>query len=812
MKKLLTSLLSILLVLTLCPVFAEAENTVRLSGKGRYETSMEVAEELMRVKGIDHFDTVVLATGKNYADALGGGYLASKKEAPILLTSDGKYSEVNAFIQKNLKEGGTVYVLGGTGAVSEVCLNGLEAFNVKRLYGKNRYNTNMAILNEAGVTDEDILVCTGKNYADSLAASASGRPMLLVSDKLNDEQKAFLEEHRNNEKYIIGGTGAVSASVEAEVSAYGAPTRISGQGRYETAVAIANTFCADPDQVVLAYSHDYPDGLCAGPLANALGAPILLLKEGKESAAQSYTNSHSIEEGYICGGDGRIPENSVNIVFNEETPVQDELAGTYNITVWTPVTGGVKELIQEKINAFMAANPGIVINVTVEAVSEGEAGSQMLQDVEKGADLFWFTQDQTERLARAGSLVPLGEEDSTLVRQRNDEKSIEAASYNGKLYGYPTTSDNGYFMYYDKSVISEDIVDSLEDILKACEDNSRLFDMEYSTSAWYNASFFFATGCVSEWQIDSSGNIVSVHDTYNSPEGLIAMKGLEKVAKSPAASNSSMADDFANGAAVVVSGTWSDYTAKEILGDNMGVADLPSFTVDGKSYHMGSFYGGKVLGVKPQTEVKKSGVLRRLALYLTDAEAQMDYYTRLYFLPSNLTVQRSQTVQADSAARALIEQNKYSTVQRQIYGSWWSIAQVLGDEAKNAKSDADLQKALDDYSEMIESALPFDGYVFVGNWNGWNNSDKETALFEKNGNTLTLTIDVPESDYMGGRIVSYGEWGTDMGCQQVTVGADLIEPYDAQNNIDNNIIFLSPGNYTITADLSIKEIRIVKNS
>ncbi len=210
--------------------------------------------------------------------------------------------------------------------------------------------------------------------------------------------------------------------------------------------------------------------------------------------------------------------------------------------------------------------------------------------------------------------------------------------------------------------------------------------------------------------------------------------------------------------------------------------------------------------------MKKAGVLRRLALYLTDAEAQMDYYTRLYFLPSNLTVQRSQTVQADPAARALIEQNKYATVQRQIHGSWWGIAQVLGDEAKNAKSDADLQKALDDYSEMIESALPYDGYVFVGNWNGWNNSDKETALFEKNGNTLTLTIDIPESDYMGGRIVSYGEWGTDMGCQQVTVGADLIEPYDAQNNIDNNIIFLSPGNYTVTADLSTKEIQIVKNS
>ncbi|MBQ1476671.1 MAG: cell wall-binding repeat-containing protein [Erysipelotrichaceae bacterium] len=290
----------------------------RLSGKDRYLTSMKAADELKAVLGVDKFDSVILATGKNFADALGGGYLAAKKSAPILLTSDNKAADINAYINENLKEGGTVYVLGGTAAVSDEALEGVNG-KVVRLSGKDRYLTNLAILNEAGVTNEDILVCSGNNFADALAASASGRPMLLVNTKKNtltDGQKEFLASHTANKLYIIGGTGAVSAAIEEEVKTYGTPERVKGATRYETSVEIAKKFFSSPEKALIAYSDDYPDGLCAGPLGYALKSPILLTKPGKEASLKDYCSSYSITNGYIIGGEARIPDDSARDIFS----------------------------------------------------------------------------------------------------------------------------------------------------------------------------------------------------------------------------------------------------------------------------------------------------------------------------------------------------------------------------------------------------------------------------------------------------------------------------------------------------------------
>ncbi|MBQ1476523.1 MAG: cell wall-binding repeat-containing protein [Erysipelotrichaceae bacterium] len=290
----------------------------RLSGKDRYLTSLKAADELKSVLGVDKFDAVILATGKNFADALGGGYLAAKKSAPILLTSDTKYKDINAYINENLKDGGTVYVLGGTGAVSDTALEGLKV-TPKRLSGKTRYDTNLAILNEAGVSAEDILICSGDNFADALAASASGRPMLLVNtkkDTLTDSQKDFLSSHSSNAFYILGGTGAVSQTLEDQVAVYHTPERVKGSSRYQTSVEIAKKFFSSPEKALIAYSDDYPDGLCAGPLGYALKSPILLTKPGKESSLKDYCSSYSITNGYIIGGEARIPDDSARDIFS----------------------------------------------------------------------------------------------------------------------------------------------------------------------------------------------------------------------------------------------------------------------------------------------------------------------------------------------------------------------------------------------------------------------------------------------------------------------------------------------------------------
>ena len=169
--------------------------------------------------------------------------------------------------------------------------------------------------------------------------------------------------------------------------------------------------------------------------------------------------------------------------------------------------------------------------------------------------------------------------------------------------------------------------------------------------------------------------------------------------------------------------------------------------------------------------------------------------------------QASEAVQANPGLAALIAQSAYSVPQGQIHGSWWDIAKVIGDDVKAATDEAGLQKALDNYYDKISSLFTLDtsALLFVGAWNGWNNADDTDTYYFKNN---TLTLDVPQSDYMGGRIVNPGSWDTDKGFAQVTSGAELIKDLGADNP-DNNIVFAEPGNYTLT--LNGSEITIVKN-
>ena len=345
-----------------------------------------------------------------------------------------------------------------------------------------------------------------------------------------------------------------------------------------------------------------------------------------------------------------------------------------------------------------------MINATIEPVGEGDAATNMITDVEAGGDIFCFAQDQFARLVQAGALSQLGASAQEFVKSSNDAGVVAAGSTSdGTMYAYPLTSDNGYFMYYDKSVIPDADVDSLEKLIADCEKANKFFSFEVQTSAWYIASWFFGTGCVSEWSTDPDGKIVSVHDTFNSPEGLIAVKGMKKLVDSPMHLSSSKGAEFSSGAAIVVTGTWDFNAVKEILGDNMGVADLPSFTVDGKEYHLGSFNGCKLMGVKPQTDAKKSAVLHKLAQYLTGEQCQMERYEALNWGPSNSNAQKSEKVQADPALAALFAQNQYSLPQGQIHGSWWDIGKVIGEDVKAATDEAGLQYALTHYDETIHA-------------------------------------------------------------------------------------------------------------
>ena len=298
----------------------EDSEVVRLFGQGRYDTAYAVANELKAVLGVEKFEAAVVATGTNFADALAGSYLAVEKNAPILLTNgkDDNVAQLHAYIKENVAEGGKVYILGGEGAVP-AAVDKIDGYKVERLFGNSRYDTNLAILEEAGVTGDSIIVATGKTFADSLSASAAKLPILLVKpdETLNDAQKAVLTGMKNI--YIVGGDGAVSASYEAELKAFGTVTRVYGDSRYDTSVEIAKTFCKDAEKAVVASGKNFPDGLCGGPLAAALNAPLVLTKDGGTAAAAAYVAKEAITGGYVLGGDGALTDATVVEVFALES-------------------------------------------------------------------------------------------------------------------------------------------------------------------------------------------------------------------------------------------------------------------------------------------------------------------------------------------------------------------------------------------------------------------------------------------------------------------------------------------------------------
>ena len=406
--------------------------------------------------------------------------------------------------------------------------------------------------------------------------------------------------------------------------------------------------------------------------------------------------------GNTAGNTNDANTNNAGTNNNNTANTGSALAGTYDITVW--VAENAVELTKTQIDNFNATNEdGITFNATVEPVSEADAGTNMITDVEAGGDIYCFAQDQFARLVQAGALSKLGVAAAETVSAANDAGVVAAATAGEDLYAYPLTSDNGYFMYYDKSVIPEEDVDSLEALIADCEAAGKYFSFEVQTSAWYIAAWFFGTGCVSEWTTDSDGAFISVNDTFNSPEGLIAAKGMKKLVDSPMHLSSSSGAEFASGAAIVISGTWDFETVKGILGDNMGVTDLPSFEVDGTSYHLGSYNGCKLMGVKPQTDAAKSAALHKLAQYLTGYECQMERFNALSWGPSNSEAQASEEVQSNPGLAALLLQSPYSIPQGQIHGSWWDIAKVIGTDVKDATDEAGLQTALDNYSEKINA-------------------------------------------------------------------------------------------------------------
>ena len=158
-----------------------------------------------------------------------------------------------------------------------------------------------------------------KDVADSLSASAVGKPILLVDNRgLTKAQKTYMDRADVQDIYLIGGAGVVSDKVGKELKSYDKDSkteRLAGDNRYKTSVAVAKAFFPDKcDTAVLAYGMKFPDGL-AGGLAISMGSPLLLVEDTAYADAKDYSQKTGINKLVVLGDTGVISDQTARAFF-----------------------------------------------------------------------------------------------------------------------------------------------------------------------------------------------------------------------------------------------------------------------------------------------------------------------------------------------------------------------------------------------------------------------------------------------------------------------------------------------------------------
>lgn len=323
MKRLVT-LLS-LAVVTLAGLLvtknASAEDLSRVAGSDRYNTAVEVSKRLFAsvcVPGAcPQADAVILVNGETLADALASAPLAKAANGTILFTKKNTLPlATQTEIQRVLKTGGTIYILGGTGAISQAVQDmlGSLGYNTKRLAGVNRMDTSVLVAMTAdsirGTAPTHIYLVNGYRFADGLAvgplAAVEGRNILVTEDgDLSQVVRSYVNGNINtlSNVSLVGGDSVLPQEVMSLFVDNGfIADRIDGKNRYHTATLIADR--AGSKGIGFVSGFSFADALSSGALLTSLNYSVIFDQPGSclETAQYLQKNSVRFIDGFVVGG------------------------------------------------------------------------------------------------------------------------------------------------------------------------------------------------------------------------------------------------------------------------------------------------------------------------------------------------------------------------------------------------------------------------------------------------------------------------------------------------------------------------------
>ena len=362
------------------------------------------------------------------------------------------------------------------------------------------------------------------------------------------------------------------------------------------------------------------------------------------------------------------------------------------INVWA--TAAEEAVINDVVAAYNEGRPAEEqFKVKFTPVAEGDCGVTLSKDptVDGAPALFLCADDHIAGLTSKNIIAEIKGARREKIEANNTDVAVLGVTQNEKVWGYPVTSDNGYFMWYNKSLVDAATVGNLEGLLAHAKSLGKSVLMDVP-NGWYANSFIMspqACGVDSlKWYTNSNGE--NYYDTTWDSEigvkvseyiaGLLTPYYADGILKT--GSNPEIQQGFSDGSLIAaVSGIWMEDILKQEIGDNLAADKLPKYHIDGQAYQMATFGGSKVYCINKTRPVEEQRTAAALAELLTGKDAQLVRFEKRASLPCNkeAAADPRYTENVSIGGAAFVKQAAFACVQSQTAEDrYWDIGKAIG--------------------------------------------------------------------------------------------------------------------------------------
>ncbi len=391
-----------------------------------------------------------------------------------------------------------------------------------------------------------------------------------------------------------------------------------------------------------------------------------------------------------------------------------DMDDTVKLTVW--VSEADKGFATAVADEFKAKHPDKNYQIVIDVQGENDVATRILNDVENAADVFSCANDQLSKLINGDALARVAGDRLTRIQEANSEESMQSATVNVNgekgVYGMPYT-DNTFFLYYDRSVLTETDVQSFDGILSKCSKGKQFaFPM---ADGWYTTSFYFGKGLGYEVEYDDNLAETDIDCEFDNETGTAVTEAMWSYVKDDRfkadVNDSKITAGFNDGSIVAaVSGIWNRTTIEGYLGENFAAAKLPMYTLNkGKAseeqVQLTAFAGYKLMGVNNYSKHKTDAL--DFAEFYTNKENQIKHFEARGFVPTDKDARADEKVQKDVCAKAITEQLKHSKTQKEVPSTLWVPMEGLGNAMITGKQSGnfDLVAQLKACVDAIEKTV-----------------------------------------------------------------------------------------------------------